>query len=210
VTLSWSASSSTGITSYQLQQSTNGGAFADVSPQPGTATSATLALPMGTLLARPTYQFQVRACSSQTTCSNWAIGPKFIVAPVDDSVLAHIQYRGNWQVGSVAGAYGGGVHFATQPGPNATVNGLTWTVTSGSVAWVSTLGPDRGIATITIDGGAPVTMDLYAPTQQVAKVVYTLGGLSPGTHTVVLTVTGTKNAASAGTRVDVDAFVAIL
>jgi hypothetical protein len=109
----------------------------------------------------------------------------------------------------VPGAYGGSVHFATKPGPTATLNSLTWTVT-GNGAWVSTLGPDRGIATVQIDGGTPTVIDLFAPTQQPAQVVWTLGYLSPGTHTVTVTVQGTANAASTGTRVDVDAFVVII
>ena len=207
VTLNWSASSSSGITSYQLQQSTNGGAFVDASVQPtGTATSATVTPPMGTLLA---YQFQVRACSNPTTCSAFAVGPKFRLVPVDDNIVANIAFRGGWTVAPVPGAYGGSVHFATKPGANATLNSLTWTVV-GNGAWVSTLGPDRGKATVTVDGGPPTIIDLYAPTQQPAQVVWTLGNLGPGTHTVVVTVQGAQNPASTGSRVDVDAFVVII
>ena len=101
------------------------------------------------------------------------------------------------------------MHFATKPGANAVLNSLTWTV-NGNGAWVSTLGPDRGIATISVDGGPATVIDLFAPTQQAARVVWTLGNLGPGTHTVTVTVQGTANPASTGTRVDVDAFVVII
>ena len=80
---------------------------------------------------------------------------------------------------------------------------------TGSVAWVSTVGRDRGLATVSIDSGAPFTVDLFAPTQQTAKVVFARDGLSPGTHTVVVTSRGTRSPTSNGSRVDVDAFVAI-
>src|SRR5439155_866107 len=195
ITLKWSASSSGGITSYQLQQSTNGGAFVDASVQPtGTATSATVALPMGDLLTAPAYQFQVRACSNATTCSSFAVGPNFRLVPVDDNVVGNIAYRGGWTVAPVPGAYGGFVHFSTKPGANATLTSLTWTVT-GNGAWVSTLGPDRGIATVSVDGGPATVIDLFAPTQQAAQVVWTIGNLAPGTHTVTVTVQGTANPA---------------
>jgi len=161
---------------------------------------------MGPLLA---YQFQVRACSNPTTCSAFAVGPKFRLVPVDDTIVANIAFRGGWTVAPVPGAYGGSVHFATKPGANATLNSLTWTVV-GNGAWVSTLGPDRGKATVTVDGGPPTIIDLYAPTQQPAQVVWTLGNLGPGTHTVVVTVQGAQNPASTGSRVDVDAFVVII
>ena len=101
------------------------------------------------------------------------------------------------------------MHFATNAGANATLNSLSWTVV-GNGAWVSTLGPDRGTATISVDGGPATVIDLYAPIQQPAQVVWTLGNLAPGTHTVTVTVRGTANPASTGTRVDVDAFVVIL
>jgi hypothetical protein len=39
--------------------------------------------------------------------------------------------------------------------------------------------------------------------------MFTLGGLSDASHTVQIKVTGTKNAVSTGTRVDLDAFVVL-
>jgi len=72
---------------------------------------------------------------------------------------------------------------------------------------VSTRGPDRGRVTISVDGGAVQTIDLYAPTRQQATIVATQAGLGAGTHTATISVLTTRNAASSGTRVDVDAFV---
>ena len=180
-----------------------------MTPQPGTVTSAALKLPTGSLAAPQTYQYQVRACSGPTTCSAWTIGQTFSLTPLDDTAAANVAFRGAWSVATVAGAYGGTVHASSAAGPSATLSGLTWT-RAGSVAWVSTLGPDRGIAVVSIDGGPPVSVDLFAASQQAAQVVFALNGLSPGTHTLVVTPQGSRNPASTGNRVDVDAFVAIL
>jgi hypothetical protein len=51
-------------------------------------------------------------------------------------------------------------------------------------------------------------VDLYAPTQQKAAVVWVANGLSTGvTHTVTVTVLAASNTASSGSRVDHDAMV---
>jgi hypothetical protein len=62
------------------------------------------------------------------------------------------------------------------------------------------------MATVTIDGIVRRTVDLYAPAVH-WQVLESYGDLAPGSHTVVVTVLGTKNASSANTRVIVDAFV---
>jgi hypothetical protein len=193
--------------------SKNGGAFADATPQPGTAASTTVDLAMGTLdlktLLSSSYQFQVRACNG-TNCSAWVVGPKFTPLPIDDGVFSMLSYGGNWTQEALPGAYGGTVRYAsTAKDKVALPNKITFTVT-GNLAWVSTLGPDRGKASVSIDGGAPVTIDLYSPTKQPAQVVFATNNLKAGVqHSITVQVLGTKNALSTGTRVDLDAIVAI-
>ena len=75
---------------------------------------------------------------------------------------------------------------------------------------MSTLGPDRGKATITLDGQVVATVDLYAPTAQPARVVWSTSGLkTTTTHTIKVTALNAKNAASTGTRVDYDAILTL-
>ena len=227
VMLKWSGTGAT----YEIQVSVDGGAFGTTLsngatlPQPvGAATSLQADLPLGVMLAGApprlqihTYQFRVRACdSAATNCSTYALGSKFILAPVDDSLTGpllngggQVAYSGSWQTGAVTGAYNGSVHFATAPGARAALNKVTYTI-SGNAAWVTTLGPDRGRATVQVDNGPVQTIDLYAPTAQPARVVWQTGDLSSNVqHTVTVTVTGTKNAASTSPRVDIDAFLII-
>ncbi|MGD0497538.1 MAG: hypothetical protein ABSC23_03780 [Bryobacteraceae bacterium] len=56
-----------------------------------------------------------------------------------------------------------------------------------------------GIVTATLDGGSPVTLDAYYPqasTSQTRRLLFS--GVAPGQHTVVITLSGSKNASSAG------------
>ena len=62
-----------------------------------------------------------------------------------------------------------------------------------------------GRASVSIDGAAKGTVDLYAPSRGSVTKVY--GGLPSGAHTVVVKVLGTKAAASTGLNVAHDAFV---
>ncbi len=54
------------------------------------------------------------------------------------------------------------------------------------------------------------TIDLYAASEQPRRVIYSASSLDPSVpHTMQVRVLGTKRAVSTGTRVDVDAFVAL-
>lgn len=79
--------------------------------------------------------------------------------------------------------------------------------TGTGVTWVTATGPSEGKATVTVDGSVVETVDLYSPTVawQVAEAIT---GLTSGSHTITITVLGTKDAVSAGTQVVVDAFIA--
>jgi hypothetical protein len=91
---------------------------------------------------------------------------------------------------------------------NATAQNAT-ALTGTSIALVSTTGPDRGIAQVTLDGTVVGTVDLYSPTLQTGVVVWSKDGLNGVGHTLKLTVTTQKNAASTGNKVDADAYLAL-
>jgi hypothetical protein len=69
--------------------------------------------------------------------------------------------------------------------------------------------PNKGKATVAIDGVRVKTVDLYASSTQARKVVFSRSDLdSAVSHTMTVQATGSKRFASTGTtRVDVDAFV---
>ena len=115
--------------------------------------------------------------------------------------------RQNGNVVSPFAYLGSKAHAA--PGASALLQNVTFTV-NGDVAWVSTLGPNMGIATVQVDNGPVQTIDLYSQTTKGAQVVWQTAGLTRGVqHRVAVKVTGTRNTASTGTEVDVDAFIAL-
>jgi large repetitive protein len=200
VTLNWSGTGS--IHHFQLQRSTNGGAFADVTLPTPTSTSVALALTLNT-----SFQFRVRAVNGSGGAGSFGTGPSFTTATNDNNSTA-ITYTASWATTTLTGAFGGSVRATSTASARATFT-LTTTTTNGAIAWVSSRGPDRGIATISIDGGSAVNVNLFATTAQRSAVVFRSSALSAGTHTVRVTALGTKDARSSGRRVDVDAFLSL-
>jgi hypothetical protein len=181
VAISWSATAcSTGISgcnisSYHLQKSINGLAFFDVALPSPTATSLVESLtPSPTNSSTvTTYRYQVQATSLQGQVSAFAVGPTLSVATTDDN--ASVSYGGTWAAGALSGANGGAVHFSSTANSFATLpTGFTGT----AIGLASTLGPDRGIAQITVDGSVVASLDLYSPTLQAGQVVWSEDGLA--------------------------------
>jgi hypothetical protein len=195
--LTWSATDEGGsIASYELQRSTNGGSFTGVGLTSPTSITKTLQLSPGS-----TYQFRVRATDSAGNSSDWAIGPTFLVDAQQESSDAIVR-TGNWTQQALTSAYGGGVEYAKAKGSTA-----QFTFTGHDVAWISTRGPDRGRATVSVDGVVVKTVDLYASTAQFRRIIFSKSNLDPArSHTIAVQVLGTKNSASSDTRVDIDAF----
>ncbi len=115
-----------------------------------------------------------------------------------------IVYTGAWALQSAPTASGGYVRHAATSGARA-----KFSFAGKHVAWVTSTGANRGKAEVWVDGVKAATVDLYAPTAQPRKMVFTKAWSASANHTVEVRTLGTKNAASTGTRVDVDAFVAL-
>jgi hypothetical protein len=71
---------------------------------------------------------------------------------------------------------------------------------------ITATGTSASKASVTIDGVSRGTIDLYASAVH-WQVVEGYAGLSSGSHTIVVTVSGTKDPSSAGTAIVVDGFV---
>ena len=211
VKLSWSAtdnSGGSGIASYQLQQSINGGAYTNVTLPSATATTISRSLAPGT----NTYRYRVAAKDNAGNLSAWATGPSFKVTAYQESSSAIVD-TGSWTTSALSGAYGGSVQSASALGRNATFSVPTGTK---NVEWVSNRGPNRGKAQVWLDGvqqdaNPSVTgiqpFDLYSSTAQARKVVFSKAVSATTTHNLQVRVLGQKNASSTSTRVDIDAFV---
>lgn len=195
VRISWAASATPSV-SYIVEKAVNGGSFTAVTTT--TALSTVQMLPKGS-----SYAYRVRAKNGSGVQSVNAVGTPFTPSVLSETAA---RYVGPWTLKKVTGSAGGNVQTATAANANSTL-----TFTGTGVGWVSAKGPGRGIVRLYLDGATTptATIDLYNSAYTVRRQVYGVGGLSAGSHTLKILVTGTKNAAASGTRVDVDAFTVL-
>jgi photosystem II stability/assembly factor-like uncharacterized protein len=73
------------------------------------------------------------------------------------------------------------------------------------VRWVGARGPDRGVASVFIDGTLRGKVDEFSAERAFSVELFSAEGLAPGPHTITIEVDGVRNARSSGTRVDIDA-----
>jgi hypothetical protein len=76
--------------------------------------------------------------------------------------------------------------------------------TGTKVALYAVRDVDQGIMSLSVDGGAPVDVDDYAPARNASGVVWTGPQLAAGAHTLTITNTGRRNAASSGNNIAID------
>ena len=110
-----------------------------------------------------------------------------------------LTFLGYWSSVSAAGASGGSYLQTNLTGTTAIV-----TFNGTSLSWLGTMGPSYGIATVSLDG-VPASVDFYSPTTLYGQEVFNPGPLAPGDHELIIECSGTKNVASSGFLIDVDA-----
>jgi hypothetical protein len=201
--LKWTgADTDSGVARFEVQYASptvTNGQFVDlalVSPQ---ATVYRGVFPAGT-----TYEFRVRAVDAAGNISPWATTETIALRAYQESNARTI-YTYAWPEVLVTGAQGGRVRFASSTGASATI-----TFQGTSIGWLTTRGPNRGRARVFLDGVQLGVVDLYSPTLNVRRLQIGANDLDPNaTHTLEVRSLGTKNAASMGSRVDIDAFIVI-
>jgi hypothetical protein len=208
VRMVWAAATGT-VTKYELQQSLNGGAWTTVLNALPTQLTTTLTLPMGTTAAPNAYQFRVRAYANLTV-SAFGTSMAFDFGPSDETDKVSFAFGGTWTTTAGAGFYGGTAASAATNANRVSMSMKKLALGSGALAVIGTMGPDRGIANISLDGGAAVAVDFYAPTLQTGVLVHVLNGTSANVkHTLTVVPSGTKRLASTGTKIEVDGFLAL-
>lgn len=191
IRVTWSATDASGISSYGLQQSKNGGAWTTVTLPTPTTTSITLFRPPGA-----TYRFRARATDTKANTSGYVAGAtsKLIARQEND---ASIVYTTGWTQASSVNAYGGAQKYATSSSARATLSFI-----GRSVAWVAPYGTTKGTADVWIDGVFAQTINLNAAVGQPRMTVFTRSWATSSTHTIQIRVKGTSPP-----RVDLDAIV---
>jgi hypothetical protein len=110
-------------------------------------------------------------------------------------------YAGSWTSLFNSIYSGGSMKYAYTSGASVTIS-----FTGTSLDWIAKTGPSYGKAQVTLDGGAPVLVDLYSPIFLYQMKVWSTGSLPSGNHTVKIQWTGQKNAsATFNYNIDLDA-----
>ncbi len=115
-----------------------------------------------------------------------------------------LAYAGEWPARSIPKAIGGVDHYAISAGATATL-----AFRGSDIAVVSTVGPARGRAEVSIDGVAMGVVDLYASANRYRTVVFARHLADPGDHVLVVRVLGTHARAASASRVDIDGFLTL-
>ena len=117
-----------------------------------------------------------------------------------------VTLNGAWTPATTRGGWSGGSAMEAA-GLGATAS---FTFTGTSVRWIGRRSKEGAIARVSVDGRAPVEVDLYAEPNEIRTPIVTLYDLGEGPHTLTIEVTGTWNAKADTTQripfVTVDAF----
>lgn len=154
--------------------------------------------------ASHTLVLKVRGTKSATSTAANVTVDGFLVGtsttPVQDS-STKVTYD-TWVGATSASASGRSYRGSGTTGATATLS-----FTGTGVDWITAVGTGYGKASITLDGGAAITVDLYSASQRWKVVGRSFTGLGSGTHTITVRTLGAKNASATATKVIVDAFI---
>jgi len=113
-----------------------------------------------------------------------------------------ITYTGNWYLNTNPIMSGGSAALATDANSGATV-----TFTGTGITWIGYQDQWSGLANVYLDGTLQTPqVDTYIATQKAQSSVYSINGLSRGTHSLMIVVASTHDSASAGSWIWIDGF----
>ena len=154
--------------------------------------------------ATPHATYSVRSVDGDGNASAWVNSTVTgsAITAIDDAAGAGLTYSGSWVHDSTSypEAYAG-----TLSGSNTTGDYAQYTFTGNKVTVYGRPSPDAGKADISIDSAADTTVNLFASTSLTYEVpIYTKTFATSGSHTIRISVNGTKDARSSNTYVVLD------
>ncbi len=190
--INWGATDAgSGVKSYKLQVSVDGGGWRTIALPKATTTSIDRTFTKGHM-----YRFRVRATDGAGNTSPYATGPS--LTPVRYSeASARIAYRGAWKRTTSPKALGGAARHAT-----ASTKRATFRFTGYDVGWIATRTASSGKARIFIDGILIGMVDLDRGSTSYRKLVFARHFPTLGPHTMEIRPVGDG-------RVDIDGFVVL-
>jgi hypothetical protein len=191
-TVSWSATDSSGIDGYSVQQRVDGAGWKGVPLDNKGATSVQLMLRPG-----HEYQFRVKAKDRAGNATDYVQSTTFKPAftQAEGATL-----KGGWSKATRTTASGEETRYSRNKGAKA-----SFEFDGSAVGLVAPEGPGLGKARIRVDGVEVAILDFGAPRLQDRRVVFRRGWATTGHHTISVEVLATKGRP----RVEVDAFVVL-
>ena len=120
-----------------------------------------------------------------------------------DDRSTRIQYDGAWRTMTSRSDMGGASTYLNSAGS------AEFTFTGDAIQWFSRLSPSSGINNVYIDGSKVASVDRYSASNSFSTKVFERRDLGNRSHTITVTWTGARNAASSGGNLLVDAFVVV-
>ena len=144
----------------------------------------------------------VEVIGTLTTASTTPVMPATLPTTTRyEQTDTHFTFAGGWTASSADAASGASFRFANSPAAFATA-----TFNGTFLVWIGKKSPDYGLAKVTLDGGAPMNVDLYNTSALWQQKLWDTGVLTAGNHTVDIEWTGVMNANGMGANINVDAF----
>ena len=191
ITITAGASDNCEVAGVQFQlDGANGGAEDTSAPYsiPWDTTTAANGTHTLTAVARDAAGNRTTSAPVTVTVSNGTPPPPSNVRRYEETDPA-ITFGPGWVADNGWFAWsGGGARESMTPGAQVTFN-----FTGTAVTWIGMRGPDSGIARVFVDGVLASQVDMFARSYEIHVPVFTAQGLSNGSHTLTIEVTGLKN-----------------
>ena len=122
-------------------------------------------------------------------------------APFQEWIVLPVFLEGGWDNDYNKEYSNSRIISSTEPHSSASLRFV-----GSGVKWIGTQGPDRGVASVFIDGTFQTKLDQYRKERTMLVELFSKSGLSHGFHEITIEVDGSKNESSTGNRIDIDAF----
>ena len=121
--------------------------------------------------------------------------------PFQEAIVLPVFLEGAWNSDYNKEYSNSRIISSTEPHSSASLR-----FAGSGVKWIGTQGPDRGVASVFIDGKFQTKVDQYRKERTMLVELFSKSGLSHGFHEITIEVDGSKNESSTGNRIDIDAF----
>jgi beta-galactosidase GanA len=175
-------------------------------PTPDNSAVTTLARENPTNGAQFVYVRQADATSTATTSTHLALNLAPSTGYTYDDTASALTYTGTWTHAGLSSGYTAGDYDSTESWSGTAGDSMTVTFTGTGIQWIGPKNTNGGIADVYIDGTLAGTVDTYTSAgKEYQQVLFTQTGLTAGSHTLKIVVTGQKDAASSAANVVIDA-----